>query len=93
MGLKITNYELPGFGLTLPKAYARLSHINIDLDGGAYGTFEVHQTREDIGAQRPLETKSIFCVINKEQPIYTQLYNEAKKNAFINWEDDIVAES
>lgn len=92
MGLKTTNYELPGFGLTLPEAYARLSHINIDLDGRAYGAFEIHQTREDIGVHQPLETKSIFCVIDKEQPVHTQLYNKAKEKTFINWEDDIVTE-
>lgn len=48
MGLKTTNYEVKKFGITIPNAYARLTNISIDLAGKAFGTFEIHQNREDI---------------------------------------------
>lgn len=48
MGLKTTNYEVKDFGITVPEAYARLTQISIDLNGEAFGTFEIHQKREDI---------------------------------------------
>ena len=39
MGLKTTNYEVKEFGIVLPTAYARLTNINIDLSGKAFGMF------------------------------------------------------
>lgn len=90
MGLKTTNYEAKEFGITLPTAYARLTSINIELSGDAFGIFEIHQTREDINEKSPIERKTLSCIVDKELPIYKQLYETAKEEIFVNWEDDIV---
>lgn len=92
MGLKTTNYEAKQFGITLPTAYARLTDIHIDIDGHAYGFFEIHQTREDLGVKAPFERIDIDHIVDKEQPIHKQLYEKAKETLFTNWEDDIVTE-
>lgn len=47
MGLKTTNYKLKDFGITIPEAYARLTHVDINVEGRAFGTFEIHQTRPE----------------------------------------------
>ena len=90
MGLKTTNYEAKEFGIVLPKAYARLSNINVDLSGEAFGMFEIHQTREDIDTKSPIERKNFNCVIDKDLPIHKQMYEKAKEEIFNDWEDDIV---
>ena len=92
MGLKTTNYKLEGFGITIPKAYARLTHVDINMEGRAFGTFEIHQTREDLTSSNSLERRHINAIIDKDLPIYTQLYNKAKEELFQDWEDDIVEE-
>ena len=90
MGLKTTNYEIKEFGITLPTAYARLTNININLSGEAFGMFEIHQTREDIDTNSPIERKNFNCAIDKDLPIHNQLYVKAKEDIFTDWEDDIV---
>lgn len=90
MGLKKTNYEVKRYGITLPEAYARLTHVNINIDGRADAMFEIQQTREDIGVKRPLETIFFDCEIDKEQPVYKQIYEKAKEEVFAGWEDDII---
>ena len=93
MGLKTTNYEAKEFGITLPTAYARLTRIGVDIDGEAYGTFEIHQNRDDIDNNKsPFERQFLNCKINKDLPIYSQMYQKAKEDLFIDWEDDIVEE-
>ena len=92
MGLKTTNYEAKKFGITLPTAYARLTDISININGMAFGNFEVHQNREDISQTEPFEKVNIYCAINKDLPIYSQLYIKAKEEYFSDWEDDIIAE-
>ena len=93
MGLKTTNYEIKDFGITLPKAYARLTNISIDLNGEAYGIFEIHQNRNDIIKSQALERIHINSIIDKELPVHSQLYIKAKEEIFSNWEDDIVEEN
>ena len=90
MGLKTTNYEIKKFGITVPEAYARLTDITINLNGEACGTFEIHQSREDINKSQSLERVYIDTVIDKEVPAHSQLYIAAKAKNFIDWEDDIV---
>lgn len=34
----------------------------------------------------------INTIINKDMPVHSQLYIEAKKQIFSNWEDDIIEE-
>lgn len=90
MGLKTTNYRLENFGITIPEAYARLTNISINVNGWAIGTFEIHQTREDLAISDSLEKKYIEVFINKDLPIYTQIYNASKEKVFADWEDDII---
>lgn len=93
MGLKTANYEVENFGITLPTAYARLVNVDIDIDGKAIGKFEIHQTREDIENHKsPFNVIYTDYTINKEKPIYKQIYEKAKIEYFSNWEDDIVEE-
>ena len=92
MGLKTTNYEIEKFGITIPEAYARLTNISIDLAGNAFGTFEIHQNREDIVASQALDKVYLDTIIDKDLPVHSQLYTVAKENLFVGWEDDIVVE-
>ena len=92
MGLKTTNYEVKNLGITVPNAYARLTNITINLKGEAFGVFEIHQNREDITKSHPLERIHINTKIDKEEPIYSQMYIAAKKEKFSSWEDDIIEE-
>lgn len=90
MGLKTTNYNVKDYGITLPTAYAQISSINVRLDGKAHCMFEIQQDRESIGKNRCFETKPFNCVVNKDLPIYEQIYVAAKEQLFAGWEDDIV---
>ena len=92
MGLKTTNYEVKNFGITLSQAYARLSNINVDINGDAFGVFEIHQTREDSldAAKSAIQREGFNCVIDKDLPLHKQVYEKAKEKLFIDWEDDIV---
>lgn len=92
MGLKTTNYEIKKFGITIPTAYARLTDINIGVDGNAFGVFEIHQAREDLMISKPLDRIHFTANIDKELPVHSQLYIKAKEELFPNWEDDIVEE-
>ena len=92
MGLKTTNYEVKDFGITIPEAYARLTNININVDGEAFGTFEIHQTRENLIENYPLERIHVNYVIDKDLPVHNQIYVKAKEELFPGWEDDIVKE-
>ena len=56
-------YEIKDFGITLPTAYARLTNVSIDINGNAFGMFEIHQTREDIHTKKHLERQNINCII------------------------------
>lgn len=90
MGLKTTNYQIKDLGISIPEAYARLTNININVDGEAFGTFEVHQTREDLIENKPLERIHVNYVIDKKLPLHKQMYEKAKEELFIDWEDDII---
>ena len=90
MGLKTTNYEIKDLGITVPTAYAQVTSLFVDKDSNAYADFSIQQNREDIGNKEAFATESINCVIDKTQPIYTQVYNKAKTTIFEGWEDDIV---
>lgn len=90
MGLKTTNYEIKDLGLTVPTAYAQITSLFSDKDGNAYADLTVQQNREDIGIKAPFSKQSISCAIDKNLPIYTQIYNKAKEELFAGWEDDIV---
>lgn len=92
MGLKTTNYKVKQFGITIPTAYARLTDINIAVNGNAFGVFEIHQAREDLAISKPLDRIHFTTNIDKELPVHSQLYIKAKEELFPSWEDDIVEE-
>lgn len=93
MGLKTTNYELKRFGITLPEAYARLTNVNINLEGEAFGVFEIHQERDDLTTSEALDRVHLTTTINKDLPIHSQIYIKAKTEIFTDWEDDIVEDT
>ena len=40
-----------------------------------------------------IDMKHFSCAINKEEPIYEQVYTKAKEEGLFNgWEDDIITE-
>lgn len=90
MGLKTTNYNVKDYGITLPQAYARVSNIFVNIDGIVSATFEIQQSREDIGFKSSLDRIYFECEIDKEQPLYKQVYEKAKNELFFDWEDDII---
>lgn len=90
MGLKTHNYHVDYINVTLPAAYAQLTHVSIDFNGYASAIFAIQQNREMILTNDAIEEKHIECLIDKEQPIYGQLYTKAKEELFDGWEDDIV---
>ena len=90
MGLKTSNYEVKEMGTILPEAYAQITYLSIDLNGDASVVFEVQQNRENITKKKPFETIRYGTQIDKDMPIYAQIYTKAKESIFKNWEDDIV---
>ena len=92
MGLKTHSYPISGFDLILPIAYAKITNITIDAEGNANAVFSIQQSREKVSSSEPLEEKTLECVINKELPIYEQIYKVSKIMMFKDWEDDIVVD-
>lgn len=90
MGLKITNYKIDGYGITLENAYAQLTNITVNVNGKVNCSFDIQQTREDIATKHPLERKMFSCEIDKDLPLYKQVYEKAKEEVFPGWQDDIV---
>lgn len=90
MGLKTNNYSVDNINLTLPTAYAQITHLSVDLNGNASAIFSIQQNRDMISTSEAIETKHIRCSIDKEQPIHAQVYTMAKESIFEGWEDDIV---
>ena len=94
MGLmKKQEYEVKSLGITIPTVYAKIGHLLIDENGRARATFNIHQSRENTINNRPLDRISVSTVIDKTQPIYSQLYIAAKEGVFADWIDDIVEET
>ena len=60
------------------------------MDSIASATFTVQQSRDMISTNEAIETKHIRCPIDKEQPLYAQLYIKAREDLFKGWEDDII---
>ena len=91
MGLKLTTgYEIKDMGIIIPEAYAKISFVEIDNNGIANATIDIQQTREDVLTKTSLDRICIQKAINKQEPIYSQLYIAAKKDYFSDWEDDII---
>lgn len=92
MGLRTTNYVVRDLGLIVPTAYARLAYVNVNEEGRASGSFAINLNREDFMERKPIETIPYEYIIDKNQPIYTQIYEQGKAQYFNGWEDDIIEE-
>ena len=92
MGFIRKNYEIENSGISLDTAYAQIRNISIDIDGMAVAMFSIQKDRDSILSKRSLDTVSFRCKIDKEFPVYRQIYEKAKEKFFADWEDDIVEE-
>lgn len=90
MGLKTTNYEVKDLGIILPEAYAQIVNISTSISGEAVARIAISKSREDIQKLTPVSVEIITSNIDKDSPIYEQMYVVAKENTFKCWEDDIV---
>ena len=93
MGFKRNDYEVKGTGITIPEAYAQIQYLTVDFDGSTNAMFAIQQSREKVATNEALEIKSFSCKINKDKPVYEQVYRAAKEDVFKDWEDDIVYET
>ena len=92
MGLKTTNYKVEELGITLAEAYAQLEHMSVDLEGESNALFKIQTSRSSMD-KPAIDTKYFSCTINKDEPIYEQVYTKAKEDGlFDGWEDDIITE-
>lgn len=92
MGLKTTNYKVQQYDLVLSDAYAKITDITIDHAGNATATFAIQQSRDAVSKSAPLMEMRLDCKINKDLPVYEQIYTLSKVFMFKDWEDDIVEE-
>ncbi len=92
MGLKKSNYEVKEMGINIPEAYAQITQITTDINGVANAVFEIQQDRESVSKKRAIDVVKFGAEIDKEQPLYKQMYEKAKETVFVDWEDDIVTE-
>lgn len=90
MGLKKFNYTVQTLNVVVPNAYAKLTDIFVDTNGNANGTMVIQRDRDSISSLQPFDIVEISCKVDKDLPIYKQLYDKAKETSFSDWEDDIV---
>lgn len=92
MGFIRTNYEIKDLGITIPEAYAQISRLSVDIDGEANVVFVIQKDRESITTKENLDRIIYRCKIDKDLPVYKQIYENAKVDIFSEWEDDIIIE-
>lgn len=80
-------------GIELPEAYAKINRLYIERGNLARTYFGVSNSRENINEGNSLVELEFSCYVDKNQPIYEQVYVLAKENLFQGWEDDIVVET
>lgn len=90
MGLKTTNYEVKELGITLPEAYAQIVELSVSSKSVATARFSISKSRADIPVLMPVNVELVTAIIDKDKPIYEQMYLAAKETIFANWQDDIV---
>lgn len=89
MGFKKNNVTIEKLGVQVPKAYAQIQDLSATLNGECYAMFKIQTSREAM--EKPaLDTIGVNLKIDKELPIYKQVYEFAKEEIFSDWEDDIV---
>lgn len=91
MGLiKRNGYNVKG--IELETAYAKINRLYIERGNLARTYFGISNSRENINEGNSLVELEFPCYVDKNQPIYEQVYVLAKENLFMGWEDDIVVE-
>ena len=90
MGFIKKNHEIKDMGIILPDAYAQIGNLSVGIDGHATAIFLIQQSRENITNKDSFDTVVYRCSIDKTLPIYKQVYEKAKLDIFVDWEDDIV---
>ena len=91
MGLIKNSYKSEKLNIDITPAYAMVGKIEIENDT-AIAEIKIHKTREDLEEYEPLETINITCSIDRNVSVYEQIYIEAKKGLFKEWQDDIKEE-
>ena len=89
MGLIKNSYKSEKLNIDISPAYAMVGRISIENDI-AIAEMKIHKTREDLEEYEPLETINIMCNIDRNSSVYEQIYLEAKKGLFKEWQDDIL---
>ena len=78
MGLKKANYEVKRLGITVPEAYAVIREMSINGDYGI-AQMAIQGSREYAFSKEPLETKTIYFKIDRNQNPYITAYEKAKE--------------
>ena len=89
MGLKKNNYEVKNMGITLPTAYAQVRQVQLQ-DKACTAILYIHKDRESVATFAPIDQRTIYLTIDRNQNLLEQIYAKAKASYFGNWEDDIV---
>ena len=90
MGFIKANHKIEEIGIAIPTAYAQITRLSVDVNGNANVMFSIQQNREDILNKDHIDTIIYRCTIDKDLPLYKQIYEKAKEEIFVDWEDDIV---
>lgn len=88
MGLKKDSYKIENLNIEISPAYAMIGRIEIE-NGSAIAEMKIHKTREELEQYEPLETSYLSCFLDRNKSVYEQIYAEAKKGIFKDWEDSI----
>ena len=88
MGLIKNSYKSEKLNIDISPAYAMVGRISIESDT-AIAEMKIHKSRENLEMYEPLETINISCPIDRNSSVYEQIYIEAKKGLFKEWQDDI----
>ena len=88
MGLIKNSYKSEKLNIDVSPAYAMVGKIEIE-DDNAIAEIKIHKTRKDLEEYEPLEKINITCFIDRNSSVYEQIYIEAKKGLFKEWQDDI----
>lgn len=88
MGLIKNSYKSEKLNIDISPAYAMVGKIEIENDT-AIAEIKIHKTRKDLEEYEPLEKINVTCFIDRNSSVYEQIYIEAKKGLFKEWQDDI----
>ena len=83
MGLKTNNYEVKKLGITLPEAYAIISHLTVSGDSG-YAEFAIQSTRDNSLKLQPIEIVRVDFKVDRNESPYITAYRQAKAQREIN---------